>query len=75
MPSVLPGRDEKEVGMTLNGMLIGSDDVHGQFERLKAAGPGSSRSPTSPMRTLRGWITTFSDPDDNYFHLVSPFPG
>ena len=38
MPSVLPGRDEKEVGMTLNGMLIGSDDVHGQFERLKAAG-------------------------------------
>jgi predicted enzyme related to lactoylglutathione lyase len=22
-----------------------------------------------------GWIATFADPDDNYFQLVSPFPG
>jgi predicted enzyme related to lactoylglutathione lyase len=48
-----------------------SADVKGDFERLKAAGATVVREPYH-MGEDPGYIATFSDPDDNYFQLVSP---
>ena len=45
--------------MNVNGILIGSEDPEG----LVAYQPGEAPE---------GWIATFSDPDDNYFQLLSP---
>jgi predicted enzyme related to lactoylglutathione lyase len=47
-------------------------DVRGDFERLKAAGATVVREPYQPGEASEGWIATFSDPDDNYFQLMSP---
>jgi predicted enzyme related to lactoylglutathione lyase len=47
-------------------------DVHGDFERLKAAGATVIQEPYQPGEAPEGWIATFSDPDDNYFQLISP---
>jgi predicted enzyme related to lactoylglutathione lyase len=49
-----------------------STDVQGDFERLKAAGATVVQEPYQPGEAPEGWIATFSDPDDNYFQLVSP---
>jgi predicted enzyme related to lactoylglutathione lyase len=46
-------------------------DVKGDFERLKAAGATVVQEPYHPGSS-EGWIATFSDPDDNYFQLMSP---
>ena len=53
---------------------IESGDVKADFERLKAAGVGSSsRSRTASKAAPTRWIiATFADPDDNYFQLQSP---
>lgn len=56
---------------------IQTPDVRGQFEKLKAAGAVVVREPYQPggaptagaRETL---IATFSDPDNNYFQLMSP---
>jgi predicted enzyme related to lactoylglutathione lyase len=50
-------------------------DVHGDFQRLKAAGATVVQEPYQPAEDPEGWIATLADPDDNYFQLVSPFPG
>jgi len=47
-------------------------DVKGDFERLKAAGATVVQEPYHPGEASEGWIATFSDPDDNYFQLMSP---
>jgi predicted enzyme related to lactoylglutathione lyase len=47
-------------------------DVQGESERLKAAGATVVQEPYQPGEAPEGWIATFSDPDDNYFQLVSP---
>jgi predicted enzyme related to lactoylglutathione lyase len=47
-------------------------DVQGEFERLKAAGATVIQEPYQPGEAPDGWIATFTDPDDNYFQLVSP---
>lgn len=52
---------------------IESADVKGDFERLKAAGATVVREPYQPGEAPEAWIATFSDPDDNYFQLISPF--
>ncbi len=49
-----------------------SADVKGDFERLKAAGATVVREPYQMGEEWTGYIATFSDPDDNYFQLVSP---
>jgi predicted enzyme related to lactoylglutathione lyase len=49
-----------------------SADVKGDFERLKAAGATVVQEPYQPGEAPDGWIATFSDPDDNYFQLMSP---
>jgi predicted enzyme related to lactoylglutathione lyase len=51
---------------------IETADVQGEFERLKAAGATVVQEPYQPGEAPEGWIATFSDPDDNYFQLVTP---
>ena len=51
-----------------------SADVKGDFERLKAAGATVVREPYHPGEAPEVWIATFSDPDNNYFQLMSPMP-
>ena len=51
---------------------IESADVQGDFDRLKAAGATIVREPYHPGEMPEASIATFSDPDDNYFQLISP---
>jgi predicted enzyme related to lactoylglutathione lyase len=51
---------------------IESSDVKGDFERLRTAGATVVREPYNPGGGPEGLIATFSDPDDNYFQLISP---
>ena len=52
---------------------IESADVRGDFDRLKAAGATVVREPYGMGESSdEGLIATFSDPDDNYFQLMSP---
>jgi len=51
---------------------IQTPDVQGDFERLTAAGATVVREPYHPGEESEGWIATLSDPDGNYFQLVSP---
>jgi predicted enzyme related to lactoylglutathione lyase len=47
--------------------------VKGDFDKLKAAGATVIQEPYQPgEESRRVWIATFSDPDSNYFQLVSP---
>jgi predicted enzyme related to lactoylglutathione lyase len=49
-----------------------SSDVQGDFDRLKAAGATVVQEPYHPGEQTEMSVATFSDPDDNYFQLVSP---
>jgi predicted enzyme related to lactoylglutathione lyase len=51
---------------------IETSDVKGDFERLKAAGGTVVQEPYQPGGAPEMWVATFSDPDDNYFQLMSP---
>jgi predicted enzyme related to lactoylglutathione lyase len=52
---------------------IESTDVKGDFERFKAAGATVVREPyVMGEGAEQGTIATLSDPDDNYFQLMSP---
>ncbi len=51
---------------------IESADVKADFERLKAAGAEVVQEPYSPGAAGDALVATFSDPDGNYFQLVSP---
>lgn len=46
--------------------------VKEEFERIRALGVPVIRE---PYEVQAGWFATLADPDDNYFQLVSPFPG
>lgn len=46
-------------------------DVRSEFDRIKALGAKVIKEPYEPAPTY--WIATFSDPDGNYFQLVSPW--
>ncbi len=52
---------------------IESADVQGDFDRFKAAGATVVREPYTMGEGWDGRIATFSDPDDNYFQLMSPW--
>jgi predicted enzyme related to lactoylglutathione lyase len=48
-------------------------DVTGEFERLVAAGATVVAEPYNMTEgEIEAWIATFSDPDGNYFQLLSP---
>ena len=51
---------------------IESSDVKGDFDRFKQAGATVVREPYGPDGAADELIATFSDPDDNYFQLMSP---
>ncbi len=53
---------------------IESADVRGDFDRLVAAGATVVREPYGPEQDGAGdgLIATLSDPDGNYFQLMSP---
>ena len=51
---------------------IEAPDVVGEFEQLKTAGAMVVREPYQIGDSPVGWIATLSDPDDNYFQLMSP---
>ncbi len=53
---------------------VETPDVKGQFEKLKRAGATVVREPYQPDVAQDMWITTFADPDNNYFQLMSPMP-
>jgi predicted enzyme related to lactoylglutathione lyase len=46
-----------------------SKEVKEEFERIKATGATVVKE---PYAMGDGWIATFSDPDGNYFQLMSP---
>jgi predicted enzyme related to lactoylglutathione lyase len=50
-----------------------SDDVMGDFTRMKDAGAIVIREPYSFDQFPDYWIATLADPDDNYFQLMTPF--
>jgi predicted enzyme related to lactoylglutathione lyase len=50
---------------------IESSDVKGEFDKLKAAGATVVKEPYQPGGATEMWIATFSDPDNNYFQLIS----
>jgi predicted enzyme related to lactoylglutathione lyase len=53
---------------------IEAADVKGEFEKFKSAGATVVKEPyqmgEEPGQDM--WIATFSDPDNNYFQLMSP---
>jgi predicted enzyme related to lactoylglutathione lyase len=51
---------------------IESTDVKADFARLQTAGATVVREPYTFEEVPGSWIATFSDPDGNYFQLVSP---
>ncbi|HEX7951006.1 MAG TPA: VOC family protein [Candidatus Limnocylindrales bacterium] len=51
---------------------IESADVKADFEQLRVAGATVVREPYTFEEAPGSWIATFSDPDGNYFQLVSP---
>ncbi len=51
---------------------IETPDVQADFDRLVAAGAIVVRAPYQMGEGDGGWISTFADPDGNYFQLLSP---
>jgi predicted enzyme related to lactoylglutathione lyase len=49
-----------------------TDDVKGEFERMKAAGAIVVAEPYEFEEAPGSAIATLADPDDNYFQLMSP---
>jgi predicted enzyme related to lactoylglutathione lyase len=48
-------------------------DVKEEFERIKALGGTVIAEPYNPMEEPKMLISTFADPDNNYFQLMTPF--
>ena len=51
---------------------IETPDVRGEFARMKAAGATVVKEPYDPAEDSGMLIATLSDPDNNYFQLMSP---
>lgn len=48
-------------------------DVKGEFERIRKLGAAVIAEPYNPGEDANMMIATFSDPDNNYFQLVTPW--
>ncbi|HEV2685090.1 MAG TPA: VOC family protein, partial [Actinomycetota bacterium] len=56
---------------------IETDDVKGEFVRIKGAGATVVQEPYQPGPegdSSEFWMATFADPDGNYFQIASPAP-
>lgn len=49
-----------------------TEDVAGEFDRIKELGAEVIAAPYQPGEEPDMWVATFSDPDGNYFQLMSP---
>lgn len=49
-----------------------TNDVEGEFERIKGTGAKVIAEPYHPDEMEQMSIATFADPDGNYFQLMSP---
>jgi predicted enzyme related to lactoylglutathione lyase len=47
-----------------------TDDVKGEFERIKGMG---AEVIAEPYEMGKAWIATLADPDGNYFQLITPW--
>lgn len=74
--SIIPHDQVKGKNATPGRLLwnIESADVEGDFERMKAAGATVVQEPYHPGEAPEFSVATFSDPDGNYFQLMSPMP-
>ena len=54
--------------------VLETEDVKGEFERLKGLGVRVQQEPYPPGEAPDGWLATLADPDGNYFQLASPMP-
>jgi predicted enzyme related to lactoylglutathione lyase len=50
---------------------LATEDVQGEFERIKGLGATVEKEPYEMGQGM--WIATFSDPDGNFFQLMSPW--
>ena len=48
-------------------------EVKEEFERIKATGATVIKEPYTMPEGPQMWIATFTDPDGNYFQLMSPW--
>lgn len=67
--SEVKGRNAQPGRLILN---FESADVPGDFARMAAAGATVVAAPYEFEGMAGSWIATLSDPDGNYFQLVSP---
>ena len=49
-----------------------TNDVAGEFRRVKDLGAHVVQEPYQPSESPDMWVATFNDPDNNYFQLMSP---
>lgn len=63
------GKNEHPQRMMFN---FETQDVSGEFDRIKSLGAKVIAEPYKMSEDMKGWIATFADPDDNYFQLMSP---
>jgi predicted enzyme related to lactoylglutathione lyase len=58
-------------------VLIGyvTEDVQGEFERIKNAGAEVVQAPFHPVDDPDGWLAFLADPDGNHFQLMWPSQG
>ncbi len=53
-----------------------TDDVSGEFDRIKKLGVEVVKEPYRPDEAhVDMWIATFADPDGNFFQLMTPWKG
>lgn len=74
--SITFGPHDKVKGRSANPERImfnlETDDVKGEFERIKGLGAEVIADPYGPKEEPGGLIATFADPDGNYFQLMTP---
>jgi predicted enzyme related to lactoylglutathione lyase len=68
--SEVHGKNDQPGRLLIN---IESDDVKGDFARMRDAGAIVVREPYNFDEYPDYWIATLADPDGNYFQLVTPF--
>lgn len=63
------GKNQNPERMMVN---FETEDVAGEFDRVKALGATVVAQPYHPGEEPEMWIATLADPDGNYFQLMSP---
>lgn len=63
--SKVRGRTSEPYRVMVN---LGVDDIHREYERLRAVGVRFTRPPEK--ESWGGWVSTFSDPDGNTLQLM-----